>query len=259
MYSFSFTVALALAFVALDAFAVVRAAIYVVQPLAGSTCSGGSPCTVQWLDDGTSPVNSEIGVSTCGLYTGNMQLVQTITPVDVANTQSLTFTPIPNAGPDASNYYIAFTSTNLEVNGTKYTGYSSFFRLDNMNGSFSSPLASATTSIAVPSSLIGSSASSGNTVLSTITVGTVTTSISPTTSSIRSTTASSSRFSTIASSSVTTTSSSSASVTSGTTRSGSLSSSSATSAASSSNAAVFSRQASLPFVTLFAVTVLFFL
>ncbi|KAJ3861436.1 hypothetical protein EV359DRAFT_47179 [Lentinula novae-zelandiae] len=102
MYQFLF-MALVLAFVALDAFTAVQATLYVIQPSAGSTCSGGSPCTVQWLDDGTTPLNSNIGVTTCGLYTGDMQLVQTIDPVDVSSTQSLVFTPLSDAGPDSSD------------------------------------------------------------------------------------------------------------------------------------------------------------
>ena len=86
MYSLK---ALALALVvALDAFFAVQATLYVsldpiffanllrdiqvIQPSFGSTCSGGQPCTVQWLDDGTNPLNSDIGVTKCGLYTGDM-------------------------------------------------------------------------------------------------------------------------------------------------------------------------------------------
>ncbi|KAF8814406.1 hypothetical protein BYT27DRAFT_7082282, partial [Phlegmacium glaucopus] len=57
-------------------------------------------CTVTWLDDGEKPLLSVIGVSTVGLYTGMQQLVQTIAPVDVANTHSITFTPLPDAGPN---------------------------------------------------------------------------------------------------------------------------------------------------------------
>ncbi|KAJ3746413.1 hypothetical protein DFH05DRAFT_943598 [Lentinula detonsa] len=248
--------ALAFASVTLDALTAVQATLYVIQPAAGSTCSGGSPCTVQWLDDGTSPLNSEIGVTTCALYTGDMQLVQTVPPVDVSSTQSLTFTPIPNAGPDSSDYYIAFTSTNLEINGTKYISYSSFFSLNNMNGSFSSPVASATSPIALPSSLAGSSTFSETTVLSTITVGTITTSLLPT--STLSETASSSRFSTLVSSSASTTLSNSASISSGTSVSSSTSSSSTT-GSSSSNSAVSLRKASLPLIGFLSFTVLLFL
>ncbi|KAJ4496170.1 hypothetical protein C8J55DRAFT_13314 [Lentinula edodes] len=252
MYQFLF-MALALAFVALDAFTAVQATLYVIQPSAGSTCSGGSPCTVQWLDDGTTPLNSNIGVTTCGLYTGDMQLVQTIDPVDVSSTQSLVFTPISDAGPDSSDYYIAFTSTNLEINGTKYTSYSSFFSLNNMTGSFSSSVASATSSIPIPSSLTGSSASSETSVLSTVTVGTITTSSSTASSSSETATIpSSSKFSTSRSSSATSSSSVSAST-------GASASTSTASGATSSNGAASLRTASLTFFGVLSFTLILFL
>ncbi|KAJ3882235.1 hypothetical protein F5051DRAFT_394909 [Lentinula edodes] len=251
MYQFLF-MALALAFVALDAFTAVQATLYVIQPSAGSTCSGGSPCTVQWLDDGTTPLNSNIGVTTCGLYTGDMQLVQTIDPVDVSSTQSLVFTPISDAGPDSSDYYIAFTSTNLEINGTKYTSYSPFFSLNNMTGSFSSSVASATSSIPIPSSLTGSSASSETSVLSTVTVGTITTSSTAGSSSATATIASSSKFSTSPSSSATSSGSVSAS-------SGASASTSTASGATSSNGAVPLRTASLTFFGVLSFTLVLFL
>ncbi|KAJ3920558.1 hypothetical protein F5877DRAFT_77055 [Lentinula edodes] len=221
--------ALALAFVALDAFTAVQATLYVIQPSAGSTCSGGSPCTVQWLDDGTTPLNSNIGVTTCGLYTGDMQLVQTIDPVDVSSTQSLVFTPISDAGPDSSDY------------------------LNNMTGSFSSSVASATSSIPIPSSLTGSSAYSETGVLSTVTVGTITTSSSTAgSSSATATIASSSKFSTSRSSSATSSGSVSAS-------SGASASSSTASGATSSNGAVPLRTASLTFFGVLSFTLVLFL
>ncbi|KAJ4495274.1 hypothetical protein C8R41DRAFT_918989 [Lentinula lateritia] len=243
--------ALVLAFVALDAFTAVQATLYVIQPSAGSTCSGGSPCTVQWLDDGTTPLNSNIGVTTCGLYTGDMQLVQTIDPVDVSSTQSLVFTPLSDAGPDSSDYYIAFTSTDLEINGTKYTSYSP---LNNMTGSFSSSVASATSSIPFPSSLTESSAFSETGILSTVTVGTITPSSSSTASSLSETATipSSSKFSISRSSSATSSSSVSAS-------SGASASTSTASGATSSNGAASLRTASLTFFGVLSFTLILFL
>jgi hypothetical protein len=41
------------------------------HPLPTDTCTGGQPCTVQWLDDGKVPLLGEIGVTTVGLYHGN--------------------------------------------------------------------------------------------------------------------------------------------------------------------------------------------
>ena len=42
----------------------------VIQPFKGSTCHGGESCTISWIDDGSRPLLSAIGVSTVGLYTG---------------------------------------------------------------------------------------------------------------------------------------------------------------------------------------------
>ncbi|KAF5392694.1 hypothetical protein D9757_001003 [Collybiopsis confluens] len=178
MFRFNNVLAM-LALTAIQALTMVQASLFVTHPASGSTCNGGTPCIVQWLDDGTSPLNSDIGVATVGLYTANMQLVQSIPAVDVSNSQSLTFTPTPAAGPNSGTYYIAFTSTNLKVNGSKFTGYSPFFNLDNMSGSFSTPDASAISPIPVPSSLSAADASQGSSALSTVTVGSVDTSESP--------------------------------------------------------------------------------
>ncbi|KII91792.1 hypothetical protein PLICRDRAFT_105118, partial [Plicaturopsis crispa FD-325 SS-3] len=65
-----------------------------------ATCYGGQPCTVQWLDDGSQPLLTSIGMSYVGLYTGDQHLVQEIQPVDVSAALSLTFTPDPKAGPN---------------------------------------------------------------------------------------------------------------------------------------------------------------
>ncbi|KAI8989110.1 hypothetical protein BD414DRAFT_415056 [Trametes punicea] len=79
----------------------VQATLYVIEPTAGFTCSGGKPCTVEWLDDGTAPLLSQIGPCQVALYNGDHVLVQQIEPVDVSVVHSLTFTPDPKAGPDS--------------------------------------------------------------------------------------------------------------------------------------------------------------
>jgi len=177
MYS---PLALVLAFLALDAILFANAEIYVIEPSAGSTCHAGQTCTVVWLDDGESPLLSTIGISTIGLFHGNQQLVQSITPADVSSVHSLNFTPIANAGPNSDTYYLAFQSTTLKVNGSAYSAFSPFFKLAGMSGSFSSPLASATSTIPIPSSLADST--TANKVESTITVGKLSTSLPPITS-----------------------------------------------------------------------------
>lgn len=167
MYSWALVLAFTLA---LDAISQVKAGLYVIKPSQGETCHANEDCTVQWLDDGKKPLVTELGVTTVGLYTANQQLVQSIDPVDVSKAQSFTFKPIPDVGPDSNTYYIAFTSISATNNGTAVLGFSPFFQLDGMSGSFSSPIESATSSISIPSSLTGSEASQ-TTPLSTVTVG----------------------------------------------------------------------------------------
>ncbi|KAK0484774.1 hypothetical protein IW261DRAFT_1458663 [Armillaria novae-zelandiae] len=156
--------------------------LYVIEPNNGSPCHGGQNCTVQWLDDGTRPLLSSFGVSTVGLYTGTQQLVQSIDPVDTSTTHSLTFTPIPEAGPNSDTYYICFTSTSTSDNGTAVMAFSPFFQLDQMTGTFATALESATASIAIPTSLTQTSAADSTSELSTIIVGTLSTSLTSLTS-----------------------------------------------------------------------------
>lgn len=152
----------------------VEAGIYVVNPRQGSVCHGGKSCTVTWLDDGVRPLLSDIGVCTVGLYTGKQELIQTMTPADVSTKLSLTFTPIPAGGPNSDTYYLAFISTSARQNNSlPYAAFSPFFRLDQMTGSFITSDSSAIYPISFPTSI---NSSSSNTVLPTITVGTILTS-----------------------------------------------------------------------------------
>ncbi|KAK1229904.1 hypothetical protein PQX77_007003 [Marasmius sp. AFHP31] len=100
MYFSVLALALAL-FVALEAIVSVEAGLYVIKPQPGDTCHGGQECIVEWLDDGTRPLLSTIGVVTVGLYTGEQQLVQQIEAVDVNKVHTLRFTPVSEAGPDS--------------------------------------------------------------------------------------------------------------------------------------------------------------
>lgn len=136
-------------------FSLARAALYVNEPIASSACYGGQPCTVSWLDDGEQPLLSKIGACYVGLYNGKGLLVQQIEPVNVASAHSLVFTPDPSAGPSAGDYYLNFTSVSLMVNQTsRYTQYSADFALASMSGSLSSPIASDTSALPVPSSVL---------------------------------------------------------------------------------------------------------
>ncbi|KAF9467677.1 hypothetical protein BDZ94DRAFT_1305298 [Collybia nuda] len=173
------TLALALAFWFLNLALLVDAGIFVVKPSQGSLCHGGKKCTIEWLDDGTKPLLTSINICKLGLYTGKQQLVQTIQPVDVSKAHSVTFIPIPDAGPNSDTYYISLISTSAKRNDSiPYAAFSPSFRIDQMTGSFDTPLASAIAPIPIPASLSSPSASVTNTV-STITVGTLSTSLPP--------------------------------------------------------------------------------
>ncbi|KAF9045306.1 hypothetical protein BJ165DRAFT_1528193 [Panaeolus papilionaceus] len=170
--------ALALAVIFLDLAQIVSAGLFILQPSEASTCTGGQPCTITWIEDGVSPLLTDVGVSTIGLYTGKQQLVQTISPVDVTKTRTISFTPNPAAGPNSDAYYIAITSTTAKGNNSiPYTSWSPYFRLAGMSGSFDSPLPAATSPIPIPASLTRSSPSAS--VTSTITIGTINTSQPP--------------------------------------------------------------------------------
>jgi len=171
-----FSLSVLLALLCLRSIALVNAALFILEPFRGTTCHGGQLCNVTWVDNGVEPLLNAIGVTTVGLYTGNQQLIQTLPPVNVETTSHLSFTPLSAAGPDSDNYYIAFTSTQLNVSeGIPYLEYSTFFRLRGMSGSFNSPLPAATSLISIPHSIKNPSTSSGT---RTITVGTLSTSLS---------------------------------------------------------------------------------
>ncbi|GLB39812.1 hypothetical protein LshimejAT787_0703220 [Lyophyllum shimeji] len=183
---YSRTPALVLAFWILNLALLVDAGVYVLKPAAGSKCHGGQTCTIEWLDDGIVPLLSAAGVCTFGLYHGKQKLVQAIAPADVSKTHSVTFKPAPAAGPNSNAYYIGIISTTFKDNSsTPYIAFSPFFSIDQMTGSFDNPLPEATSSIPIPSSLTPSPSESGaanshsTTKLSTITVGTLSTSLPP--------------------------------------------------------------------------------
>ncbi|KAF9238117.1 hypothetical protein BU15DRAFT_47985 [Melanogaster broomeanus] len=72
----------------------------VTNPVQSTVCHGGQSCSVEWIDNGESPLLSDIGECTVGLYTGEYVLAQSLPSVDVSATASFTFTPNPAAGPN---------------------------------------------------------------------------------------------------------------------------------------------------------------
>ncbi|KAJ6499429.1 hypothetical protein C8R45DRAFT_115294 [Mycena sanguinolenta] len=227
----------------------VSAGIYFIQPQSGTTCTGGTPCVLEWDDDGILPLLPEIGIVTAGLFTGEQQLVQTIPPLNAADVNSITFTPLAQAGPNSGSYYIAFTSTTAKENGTEYVGFSPFFKLEGMSGSFSSPFASATTTFSIPVSLTHT----GTIIPTTVTVGNVDTSLP----SLPSASTTSSKLQSSSSSSTTlrfTTSSAPSS----STASASPSSTDSGAVANSSSSATASRPLPLPALAVLSLSALMF-
>ncbi|KAH9968014.1 hypothetical protein BC827DRAFT_1169751 [Russula dissimulans] len=126
-------------------------ALYVTRPTSQTVCHAVQPCSVQWLDNGVVPLLGAMGLCRVALYSGNEKLIQQIEIVDVSTTQSLSFTPRPDAGPNSNTYYLAFTPI---ISSGPVTAFSATFSLDGMNGSFDSPIPELTSTRPVPSTLL---------------------------------------------------------------------------------------------------------
>lgn len=164
-------------------------ALYVITPTTQSVCHGGKPCLVQWLDDGQNPLLATMGPCHVGLFSGNEKLIQQIEPVDVSTSHSLTFTPSPNAGPNSSTYYVQFTS--VTTSNSSLVAFSPNFSLDNMTGSFNSPVPELTSTIPVPPSVLSAHSNQISTSLFGTISSTSTSTSSPTRSHASSSTPSS--------------------------------------------------------------------
>ncbi|KAG6902738.1 hypothetical protein C0995_012402 [Termitomyces sp. Mi166 len=88
-----------------------------------------------------------------------------------ASSYGAAFQPLPAAGPNSDSYYIGIISTTAKENSSdpfsvSYKAFSPFFSIDQMTGSFDSPLPEATSTIPITSSAFSRS----TTHLSTITL-----------------------------------------------------------------------------------------
>ncbi|KAG1740499.1 uncharacterized protein EDB91DRAFT_1132823 [Suillus paluster] len=165
----AFKTLVSLAFLVSTHIALVQAAIYVTDPVQSTVCSGGQGCQVEWVDDGQSPLLDSIGECTVGLYNGEMLLAQSLTSVNVATTNSFSFTPNPSAGANGA-YYLVFTS-----NGITYQGWSGTFTLNGMTGTTggsSGSATSGTSTTVVTSTSVLSSGSPTSTITDTSTTAT---------------------------------------------------------------------------------------
>ncbi|KIJ64774.1 hypothetical protein HYDPIDRAFT_167590 [Hydnomerulius pinastri MD-312] len=124
MHAFQTLVSLAL----LARVALVQGSVYVTNPVQPTVCHGGQSCSVEWVDNGESPLLSTIGECEVGLYTGELELAQSLPSVNVGTTSSFSFTPNPSVGPNGQ-YYLVFTADSIS-----YMGFSGSFTLDGMTG-----------------------------------------------------------------------------------------------------------------------------
>ncbi|KAN0125280.1 hypothetical protein V8E53_015644 [Lactarius tabidus] len=129
-------------------------ALYVINPTTQTQCYGGQPCLVEWLDDGYMPLLTTMGPCQVALYSSDEELVQQIDPVDVSASHSLTFTPSPNAGPNSNAYYVQFTSITSSNPSQPLLAFTPDFSIENMTGSFNSPVPELTSTIPVPLSVL---------------------------------------------------------------------------------------------------------
>ncbi|KAH9925128.1 uncharacterized protein B0H18DRAFT_1009971, partial [Fomitopsis serialis] len=111
------SLAVAVLFALVSRLSTVSASIYVNNPVSTSTCYGGQPCTVTWLDNGQTPILSDIGAPT-----------QSRDPTPVVSTSHLC---LPNPRTPSSHGITQLYQ--LHVGGshgqltTHYTQYSSDF------------------------------------------------------------------------------------------------------------------------------------
>jgi len=132
--------------------ALVQGYVYVTNPVQSTTCSAGQSCSVEWIDNGESPLLSAIGECEVGLYTGEYALAQVLPSVNVATSSSFTFTPSADAGPNGQ-YYLVFTASSVD-----YTGFSGSFTLSGMTGTTPAGGAGGSSAPAGSSTPAGSSA-----------------------------------------------------------------------------------------------------
>jgi hypothetical protein len=120
---------------------VVFASVYVTNPVASTTDTGGKLATVSWQDDGHDPTLAAFGPSTISIYAGNAQQQTSLqlinSNVDVSSTSSINFTVDATIGPNSGAYFIRFQSISGKNGSIPYESFSAQFTLNNMTGTFS--------------------------------------------------------------------------------------------------------------------------
>jgi len=125
------------------------ATVFITEPTGSTTWQAGSQVTISWKDDGTAPTLQTWGASMVSIYTGNAQqqaLLQLIVPsVNVASTGTIIFTPNPQIGPDADEYFIRFQSLTAKDPSTPTLpalAFSAKFAMTGMTGTFNASVQS---------------------------------------------------------------------------------------------------------------------
>jgi len=123
-------------------FSVTFATVYVTEPVASTTYSGGKPgAVVSWTGSDKDPTLAVFGPAKISIYVGNaiqqtnLQVLSNST--DVSKTSSITFTPDPTIGPSGSEYFIRIESiSGRDSTSTPFESFSAKFTLDSMTGTF---------------------------------------------------------------------------------------------------------------------------
>jgi len=119
------------------------AIVYVTDPIATTTYSGGKLATVSWMEDvnHTSPLLADFGPSMISIYAGNAQQQTSLqlinATVDVSSTSSVNFIVDGSIGPNGGHYFIRSHSLNGNLHSTPDEAFSAQFTLNNMTGTFS--------------------------------------------------------------------------------------------------------------------------
>jgi len=166
-------------------------ALVMTEPVASTTCSGGSACSIVFKDDGTAPTLAQIGLCQVGLFAGSttqQTLLQQINPsFDVSTATTLSFNVDATVGPDATGvYFIRFTSATAKEPGSPLLPYQSFsakFSLTGMTGTFNATVSAEVAGASVAGSAAATTTGSGSGLTVTTAHSSTTTSHSSSTTS----------------------------------------------------------------------------
>jgi hypothetical protein len=118
-------------------------AVYITNPVASTTLSGGKETTITWEQAKDGPTLKDFGPCKISVYVGNalqqtsLQLISD--NVDVSKESSVKFTLDPTIGPNSKEYFIRVESLSFkDPKQPQYPAlaFSAKFTADNMSGTF---------------------------------------------------------------------------------------------------------------------------